>query len=179
MTKHSQAGTDGVAVPAIPAGDAARPEGRRLAGGSGEIRASGGRASSGSDARRGFHLGLSGKLLAFTLAFVLLAEVLILVPAVAAFRLNWLSDRLASARTAALVLDAAPDGMISPQLTQELLRSVGAITVALKRDDTRRLLASSDMPPEVDHHADVRDVGPLQAVREGYDTLLAPDGRII
>ncbi|MBS9477073.1 sensor histidine kinase [Ancylobacter radicis] len=125
------------------------------------------------------HLGLSGKLLAFTLAFVLLAEVLIIVPAVASFRVNWLSDRLAAARTAALVLDAAPDGMIPPQLTRELLGSVGAITVALKRDDTRRLLASSEMPPEVDLHVDLRDVDPLQAVSEAFDTLAASDGRII
>lgn len=180
MKKRSQAGTDGVAVPVIPAGNApARPEGGHLVPDTPDVRVAGGPASSQEGGRRRFHLGLSGKLLAFTLAFVLLAEVLILVPAVAAFRLNWLSDRLASARTAALVLDAAPDGMISPQLTQELLRSVGAITVALKRDNTRRLLASSDMPPEVDHHADVRDVGPVQAVREAFDTLLAPDGRII
>ncbi|WP_029349586.1 HAMP domain-containing sensor histidine kinase [Bosea sp. 117] len=125
------------------------------------------------------HLGLSGKLLMFTLAFVFLAEVLIYVPSIAVFRLNWLSDRLAAARTAALVLDAAPSGMIQPQLTRELLDSVGAITVALKRDSTRRLLASTDMPPEVDHHADVRDVGPWQAVSEAFDTLLTGDGRII
>jgi len=125
------------------------------------------------------HLGLSGKLLAFTLAFVLLAEVLIIVPAVAAFRINWLSDRLAGARTAALVLDAAPEGMIPPELTRELLGSVGAITVALKRDDTRRLLASTDMPPEVDSFTDLRDVSPLQAVSQAFDTLLAHDGRVI
>lgn len=125
------------------------------------------------------HLGLSGKLLAFTVAFVMLAEVLIIVPAVAAFRLNWLSDRLAAARTAALVLDAAPEGMISPQLTRELLDSVGAITVALKRDNTRRLLASTDMPPNVDHHADVRNVGPVEAVSEAFQTLLSGDGRVI
>jgi len=125
------------------------------------------------------HLGLSGKLLAFTVAFIMLAEVLIIVPAVAAFRLNWLSDRLAAARTAALVLDAAPEGMISPQLTRELLDSVGAITVALKRDNTRRLLASTDMPPNVDHHADVRNVAPLEAVSEAFQTLLSGDGRVI
>ncbi|QIB34179.1 sensor histidine kinase [Ancylobacter pratisalsi] len=125
------------------------------------------------------HLGLSGKLLAFTLAFIMLAEVLIIVPAVAAFRINWLSDRLAGARTAALVLDAAPEDMIPPQLTRELLGSVGAITVALKRDDTRRLLASTDMPPHVDHHADLRDVSPWFAVSEAFDTLLARDGRTL
>ncbi|MFK8252452.1 sensor histidine kinase [Ancylobacter terrae] len=109
----------------------------------------------------------------------MLAEILIYVPAISAFRLNWLSDRLAAARTAALVLDAAPEGTIPPKLTQELLDSVGAITVALKQDNTRRLLASSEMPPEVDHHADVRDVGPLTAATEAFQTLMASDGRII
>ncbi|QJP14292.1 HAMP domain-containing histidine kinase [Starkeya sp. ORNL1] len=129
--------------------------------------------------RRLPHIGLSGKLLLFTLAFVLLAEVMIYVPSIAVYRLNWISDRLAGARTAALVLDAAPDGMVSPQLTRELLHSVGAITVALKRDNTRRLLASSDMPPDVSHHTDLRDIGPLTAVSEAFDTLFAGDGRII
>ncbi|TSJ60963.1 HAMP domain-containing histidine kinase [Starkeya sp. 3C] len=172
MKKRSEAGTEAVALAAVAAAGAdARP--------AADVVPAATRPSEAEAPRQPRHLGLSGKLLAFTLAFVLLAEVLILVPAVAAFRLNWLSDRLAGARTAALVLDAAPDGMISPQLTQELLRSVGAITVALKRDDTRRLLASSDMPPEVDHHADVRDVGPWQAVSEAFETLLARDGRVI
>jgi signal transduction histidine kinase len=172
MKKRSGAGSQAVALPAAAAGIGEL----RLHAGAPEVTAETAAATSPKPPR---HLGLSGKLLAFTLAFVLLAEVLILVPAVAAFRLNWLSDRLAGARTAALVLDAAPDGMISPQLTQELLRSVGAITVALKRDDTRRLLASTDMPPEVDHHADVRDVGPWQAVSEAFETLVAGDGRVI
>ena len=54
------------------------------------------------------HLGLSGKLLVLTILFVMIAEVLIYVPSIANFRLNWLNDRLAAAYTAALVLDAAP-----------------------------------------------------------------------
>ena len=57
--------------------------------------------------------GLSGKLLVLTILFVMLGEVLIYVPAVANFRVNWLKDRLASAYTAALVLEAAPNGMVS------------------------------------------------------------------
>ena len=39
----------------------------------------------------------------------MMTEVLVYVPAVANFRLSWLGDRLAAARTAALVLQAAPD----------------------------------------------------------------------
>ena len=56
-------------------------------------------------------LGLSGKLLVLTLSFVMLAEVLIYVPSVANFRLNWLNDRLSAAYTAALVLETAPSGV--------------------------------------------------------------------
>ena len=44
--------------------------------------------------------------------FVMIAEVLIYVPSVANFRLNWLNDRLSAAYTAALVFETAPDGMV-------------------------------------------------------------------
>ena len=39
--------------------------------------------------------GLSGKLLVFTILFVMIAEVLIYVPSIAIFRVSWLNDRLA------------------------------------------------------------------------------------
>ena len=48
----------------------------------------------------------------------MVAEVLIYVPSIANFRLNWLNDRLAAAHTAALVLDAAPSGMVPESLAQ-------------------------------------------------------------
>ena len=63
-------------------------------------------------------LGLSGKLLVLTILFVMIAEVLIYVPSISNFRLNWLNDRLAAARTAALVLDAAPRGMVPDSLAR-------------------------------------------------------------
>jgi hypothetical protein len=51
--------------------------------------------------------GLSGKLL-LTIPLVMIAGLLIYVPAIANFRMNRLNDRLAAANTAALVLAAAP-----------------------------------------------------------------------
>ena len=66
-------------------------------------------------------VGLSGKLLLFTILFVTIAGVLIYVPSISNYRLMWLSDRLAAGRTAALVLGAAPDGAISQELTRQLL----------------------------------------------------------
>lgn len=100
--------------------------------------------------------GLSGKLLLLTIVFVMLAEILIYVPSIANFRLMWLSDRLAAGRTAALVLAAAPDGMVSEDLRSQLLMSVGARTVALKMGNKRLLLAFSDIPPMVNREIDMR-----------------------
>ena len=67
---------------------------------------------------RATQLGLSGKLLLLTIPLVILAEILIYVPAIANFRMNRLNDRLAAANTAALVLDAAPSGMVPDSLAR-------------------------------------------------------------
>src|SRR6266545_6180200 len=103
-------------------------------------------------------LGLSGKLFILTILSVMIAEVFIYVPSIANFRLNWLNDRLAAAHTAALVLDAAPSGMVPESLARQILSSVGARAVAMKMGTQRRLLAVSDMPPKVDHEIDMRDM---------------------
>ena len=66
-------------------------------------------------------LGLSGKLLLLTIPLVMIAEILIYVPAIANFRMNRLNDRLAAANTAALVLDAAPSGMVPDSLARQIL----------------------------------------------------------
>ncbi|MCC6947422.1 MAG: HAMP domain-containing histidine kinase [Bradyrhizobiaceae bacterium] len=123
---------------------------------------------------RRVRFGLSGKLLLLTALFVMIAEVLIFVPSIANFRLAWLSDRLAAAHTAALVLDAAPDGMVSDELARQLLGSIGAKAFAMKMGDSRRLLAASEMPPEIDHEIDVRDVSTYRAVVDAFETMLGP-----
>src|ERR1700752_5018717 len=81
------------------------------------------------------YFGLSGKLLVLTLTFVMLAEVLIYVPSVANFRLNWLKDRLAAAHVAAMVLKTAPKDIVPQDLKQEILGEIGAKAVALKMDN--------------------------------------------
>src|SRR3954452_933348 len=116
-------------------------------------------------------LGLSGKLLVLTILFVMVAEVLIYVPSIANFRLNWLRDRLASAHTAALVLDAAPKGMVPEGLTRQILDSVGAKAVAMKIGDQRRLLAISEVPTVLHQDVDVRNVSGFHAIVNAFDTM--------
>src|SRR5246500_2036108 len=103
-------------------------------------------------------LGLSGKLLLLTIPLVMIAEVLIYVPAIANFWTNRLNDRLAAANTAALVLDAAPLGMVPDSLSRQILKSIGARAVALKMGQQRCLLASADLPASIDHDYDMRDM---------------------
>jgi len=117
-------------------------------------------------------VGLSGKLLALIFVFVTLAEVLIYVPWIADFRLNWLNDRLAAAHTAALVLDAAPSGMVPESLAKQILSSIGAHAVALKMGTQRRLLAASEIPSHIDQEVDMRAVTWWHAIMDAFDTLL-------
>jgi signal transduction histidine kinase len=117
-------------------------------------------------------VSLSSKLLVLTILFVMLAEVLIYVPSVANFRLNWLNDRLAAAHTAALVLEAAPSGMVPESLAKKILASIGARAVAMKMGNQRRLLASSDMPSAVEQSVDVRTITWWSSIEEAFDTLI-------
>src|SRR5437764_11946494 len=64
-------------------------------------------------------LGLSGKLLLLTIPLVMIALLLIYVPSSANFWTNRLNDRLAAAITAALLLDAAPLGMVPESLARQ------------------------------------------------------------
>jgi signal transduction histidine kinase len=117
--------------------------------------------------------GLSAKLLVLTILFVMIAEVLIYVPSVANFRVVWLKDRLATAYTAALVLDAAPNGVVSDTLAKRILDSIGARAVAMKMGLRHRMIAVDDMPPAVAATYDLRNVYAFDAVVDAFTTMLS------
>src|SRR5436309_6675892 len=126
---------------------------------------------------RGF--GLASRVLALLVGFVILAEIAIYVPSIANFRTNWLMTRLSAAYTAALVLEAAPKGMVPAELKRELLDSVGARMIVLQMGDARHLLAVSDMPPAIDESADLRAYSSWESITAALQALVAPQGRII
>src|SRR5260370_34493209 len=115
--------------------------------------------------------GLSAKLLVLAILFVMIAEVLIYVPSVANFRVVWLRDRLATAYTAALVLDAAPNGVVSDALAKQILNSIGARAVAMKMGSRRRMLAIDDMPPAISDDFDMRDAKNFDAIVDAFKML--------
>ena len=121
---------------------------------------------------RALRFGLSGKLLVLTILFVMIAEVLIYVPSVANFRVVWLKDRLATGYTAALVLDAAPNGVVSDALAKQILDSIGARAVAMKMGLRRRMLAIDDMPPPVADTFDMRNFTTVDAIVDAFAMML-------
>ncbi|WP_210485245.1 sensor histidine kinase [Microvirga antarctica] len=103
------------------------------------------------------HFGLSARLLLLTILFVMVAEILIYVPSVVNFRSTWLSDRLAAAQIAAMVLDAAAEESLPEELEMRLLSGVGAKAIAIRGGGKRSLLAAGDMPATVSKTVDLRD----------------------
>ena len=122
---------------------------------------------------------LSAQLLFLTLSFVMLAEVLIYVPSIARFRLSWLEQRIASAHLATLALEATPSGMVSPRLEKELLRHVGAYGVILYKPDSRNLMLSSEMPPQVDATVNLAKMGFVDLLGGAFQTMMQTRNRVL
>lgn len=121
---------------------------------------------------------LSGRFLMLTVAFVMLAEVLIFVPSIARFRADYLLLRLEKAQIASLAL-LATDGMIMPELEAELLKNAEVFNVVLRRDDIRQLVLASPMPKPVELTYDLRMAGPMQLINDAMGVLTDPANRVI
>jgi signal transduction histidine kinase len=124
-------------------------------------------------------LGLSGKLLGLTVSFVMLAEVLIYLPSIGNYYAHWLADRIGRARAVALVLDAAPSGMVPDWVSRQLLQSVDALVIVLKTDDSRRLLARSEEPPTVAKTVDLRSESSFMAIGDALASLFSAGDRVM
>lgn len=124
--------------------------------------------------------GLSARLLVLTVAFVMLAEVLIFAPSVGRFRADWLEAKLAAAHLAILALEATPDLMVSKELEAELLSHVGAYSVALSTPDRGKLMLMIETPHMVDASYDLSHAGAVTLVGDAlYALFLAPPDRLI
>lgn len=94
---------------------------------------------------------LPGKLLVITGVFVMIAQILIFLPALASFRVNWLNDRINTALVSALAADAVPGREVPPALRNELLRTALVRAIAVRRGGARRVI----LPPVQEISIDV------------------------
>ncbi len=122
---------------------------------------------------------LSAQLLLLTILFVMLAEVLIFVPSVAFFRLNYLDKKSEFAHLASLALLASPDNMLSKELKAELLFRVGARSVVFRSANSAMLMLSEDMPAAVDASFNLAERTPMKLIEDAIEILMIPENRII
>lgn len=120
--------------------------------------------------------GLSARLLILTIAFVMLAEVLIYAPSIARFYRTYIEERLADGHLAILTLEATPDHMIGEELERELLDHVGARAVALTTPGAGKLMLMASPPSTVDATIDLRGTTLLAMMSASFRTLIG-DGQ--
>ena len=121
-------------------------------------------------------VGLSGRLILLTVLFMMVAELLVFVPAMTSFRSSWIFDRLMGAQMVALALSSSPGQSASKDLDSKLVAALqGAQALAVRGAGTRWLLATAgDAPPEPEHLIDVRSPSYLRAMRGTFRTLFWP-----
>lgn len=127
---------------------------------------------------RSLTTGLSGQVLLLTVIFVFIAEILIFMPTIANMRLAWLRDRLSTAVSIGQVMDGMQADLPRP-IQEAALRSMGVDLIALRQDNTSRLLAVVARPLMVDEHYDLREINGIEAIRDAVLVLLDAKPKVI
>lgn len=121
--------------------------------------------------------GLSGQLLVLTIVFVMIAEVLIFVPSIANFRNVWLQNHLDMAESASIVFLDTDDPMLSERAQAQLLKSTGSLAVVVREGPTARLMASVEMPEQVDMAIDLQRITPWESIMGALGVLVSSETR--
>ena len=115
---------------------------------------------------------MSGKLLLLTICFVMLSEILILFPSLGNHWENRLRDHLEASQIALLALEAAPDHMVTQELSMRLLSNAGVSLVVLKRADRSELMLGMEHPGSVHGNIDLRTPANFSAMAHALRLLV-------
>lgn len=125
-------------------------------------------------------LGLRGRLLLLTAAFVLIAELLIFPPSAANQRDRWLAERVQAAEIAAIALEASPRRELSRELSKRLMDETGMLALAVGQDDMRELIFAPEEPVNVRIKTiDRRKKNMGNAIWQTFDHMVSPPGRYL
>ena len=126
----------------------------------------------------GLH-GLSSKVLILTVTFVMLGEILIFLPSIANFRIQWLKTRIAQAEIAALAAEAAPGQIVDSDLRSTILKGAGVEAVSITQGDKRQLVLRNDHPEMVEEDFDLRGGMYYTTILPALKVVLQSHDRII
>ena len=102
---------------------------------------------------------------------MLIAEIFIYVPSIANFRKTWIEQKLAEGNIAILVIEAAPDYMVSRMLADELLSSTETYSIVRKLDeDNQQALFATD-EFIISERFDMRNLSAWDSIKDAFTTL--------
>ena len=122
--------------------------------------------------------GLSSRLLLLTVLIVVFPNLLILPPNLAAFEEQRLRDRLSAAEVATLVTQTAPNGVVSSQISQQLMASAEVVQVSLGINNERHLILQMPKVQRTPYLVDLRQNNPLSWITP-FETLFDGGGRMV
>jgi signal transduction histidine kinase len=119
--------------------------------------------------------GLSARLLLLAALFAVAAELLILIPSLAAYQEGRLYDRVRAAELASLAVEAAPNRAVSDRMSAQLLNGAGVVSVAVQSSGVRRLLLAAPRMKRAPNLVDLRSRNPFAYLAQPFATLASPD----
>ena len=138
------------------------------------------------EAVRKFIFSLSGQLFILTAVFVLIVEIVIVVPSLASDQERWLTDSVRKAEIASQAIDASPHNAVRTDLAPKLLNSAGVYFLAIQNAGNRDYVvrdpdANIVIPDKI---LDLRDshktiASDLNFLWAPWQTLLSSPDRLI
>ncbi len=120
---------------------------------------------------------LSARLLWFTIAFVMMAEIVFFMPSVAHYRVNYLNDKLATAHLVLTALDVAAvkTGQIDPLLRDNLLSQGRILGMSVQRPGLPTRTFGPAIPSRIPYAYDLRRDMFWDLVVDAFKTMLRRD----
>ena len=112
--------------------------------------------------------GLSTRFLLLTIAFVMVIEMLILVPSVANFRQTWLMGRLEQSQAALGILDQT---LGDEMLQEDLLDALDAEAIVLRNAERTHRVAKPGLDYASAQTVRAGDLNPVDAIRDAWKRL--------
>jgi signal transduction histidine kinase len=114
---------------------------------------------------------LNTKLLLLTIAFVMLAEILIFVPSVANFRLNWLQGRLNTAATVSSLLFDEKIAPTQPLVKSDILMALGVRAIIIRAEGRSEIQIMNGLPTQIDAKTNLDEVTALQSIIDAFQAF--------
>ena len=125
---------------------------------------------------------LSTKLLLLTVLFVLLAELLVMIPSIAKQRIDWFEARIEAAYLVSVALEGPRDAMMEEEVARQLFATANILGVTINEDNMRMLILAPQIdphgPPRM-HRVDLRDRMPTTMVADAWASLFSKGDELI